>query len=96
MARQRALLTYDIADDRRRLRVWKLLRGYGVAVQESVFLLDLTAPRWSALEVAVRRIADPAADDIRIWPLCERCRRAARVWCAAGGPRDIPGPVIVV
>ncbi len=41
--RKRYLITYDVADDKRRNAVFKLLMGNGDHVQYSVFLCDLNA-----------------------------------------------------
>lgn len=41
--RQRYVVTYDIGDDRRLRKVFKLMKGYGVHLQYSVFRCDLTA-----------------------------------------------------
>jgi CRISPR-associated protein Cas2 len=94
MARRRALLTYDVSDDRRRARLYKLLRGYGLAVQESVFLLDLSPARWAELERRARALVNATADDVRLWPLCDRCHRDVRAWC--GAPLRSLGRVSIV
>jgi CRISPR-associated protein Cas2 len=40
--RRRYLVSYDVADDKRRTQIFELLLGYGDHVQYSVFLADLT------------------------------------------------------
>ncbi len=40
--RQRYIVTYDIADQRRLRKVFKLMKGYGEHLQFSVFRCDLT------------------------------------------------------
>ena len=35
------VVAYDVADDRRRLRIMKMMQGHGEHVQESVFECDL-------------------------------------------------------
>jgi CRISPR-associated protein Cas2 len=40
--RQRYIVTYDVADQKRLRRVFKLLKGYGEHLQFSVFRCDLT------------------------------------------------------
>lgn len=40
--RHYVLATYDIADERRLRKIFKLLRGYGDHIQYSVFLCQLT------------------------------------------------------
>jgi len=43
------IIAYDIADNKRRLRVVKTLESWGYRIQESVFQLRLDrAPRWRA------------------------------------------------
>lgn len=40
--RNRYLVSYDICDDKRLRRVYKTMRGFGDALQYSVFLCDLS------------------------------------------------------
>ncbi len=42
MIRKRYLYSYDIADDKRRTKVFKTLVGFGDHLQYSVFLCDLS------------------------------------------------------
>ena len=50
MARRRMLVTYDIADDRRRAQVFRVLNGFGDHLQYSVFLCQLNERERVALE----------------------------------------------
>lgn len=68
------IICYDIADDRRRLKVFRLLKDVGTAVQLSVFeswlnRQELLALRANLLSVIVAR----DGDTIRWYPLCARC-----------------------
>lgn len=69
------VVAYDVADDRRRVRLHTLLMGYGEAVQESVFecVVDEAAER--ALRRRVRRIARAGVDRVRFYPICGACAR---------------------
>ncbi|MBW1990880.1 MAG: CRISPR-associated endonuclease Cas2, partial [Deltaproteobacteria bacterium] len=49
------VVSYDIVDDRRRLRLAKLLTDYGHRVQKSVFECDLDDRRFLALKSQVER-----------------------------------------
>ncbi len=70
------LITYDIADDRRREDIATLLSGYGPRVQLSVFECEIRTRREaSALRSALRNLIDPLEDQIRIYPLDERTAR---------------------
>jgi len=55
MATQCWLVAYDVADQRRRTRLHKLLRSFGEAVQKSVFVCSLDAVRKARLEKLLRR-----------------------------------------
>jgi len=68
----RYLVTYDIADDRRREDVATLLSGYGPRVQLSVFECDLDSVRAAAeLQLSLRRLIDVDEDQVRLYPLDE-------------------------
>jgi CRISPR-associated protein Cas2 len=72
----RYLITYDIADDRRREDVATLLSGYGPRVQLSVFECDLRSSREAVgLRAKLHRMIDPIEDQIRLYPLDERAIR---------------------
>ena len=66
------LVAYDVADDKRRTKVFKKLKGRGEAVQYSVFRCWLTPAqmerlRWELTE----KLA--AEDEVLLMPLCGRC-----------------------
>ncbi|MBK6915006.1 MAG: CRISPR-associated endonuclease Cas2 [Ignavibacteriales bacterium] len=66
------LIVYDIADDKQRNSISKLLEIYGVRVQRSVFECNLN-------EVLYKELLDKLQDlstedvDMRIYPLCKEC-----------------------
>jgi CRISPR-associated protein Cas2 len=64
------VVTYDVADDRRRLRIMKLLEGYGEHVQESVFECDLRQSDYEKMLRRLQRAADLHADNIQVYHLC--------------------------
>jgi CRISPR-associated protein Cas2 len=73
----RYVVTYDIADDRRREDVATLLSGYGPRVQLSVFECDLRNRRESAsLQSKLRELIDPVEDQVRLYPLDDRAARS--------------------
>lgn len=94
MALTLAVVAYDIADDRRRTKAHKLLEAYGVPVQESVFLVELSARHWDELARRMLTLVDRAEDDVQVWPLCALCRSRAQVWC--GTPRAGAAAVEIV
>jgi CRISPR-associated protein Cas2 len=74
------VVTYDIADDRRREDVATILSGYGPRVQLSVFECELRTRReWASLQARLRELTDPIEDQIRLYPLDDRAARQVRV-----------------
>ena len=67
------LVSYDIADDRRRLKVSRVLEGYGERVQYSVFECDLRVKQYERLKEEMKELADDEEDSVRIYRLCRAC-----------------------
>jgi len=87
------VVTYDIADDRRREDVATVLSGYGPRVQLSVFECDLrTRQEAAALRAELRRLIDPVDDQVRLYPLDERAVRQVKVLGARTIAALIPRP----
>ncbi|NOK65510.1 MAG: CRISPR-associated endonuclease Cas2 [Chloroflexi bacterium AL-N10] len=63
------VVSYDIVDDRRRTKVRKILEGYGVRVQYSVFECTLDATAFGKAQQAVLVQIDPLVDRVRWYRL---------------------------
>lgn len=61
------LVVYDIPDNKRRLRVSKVLEGYGRRVQESVFECFITFPEMQKLHQKVLWRVKPQEDNVRFY-----------------------------
>ena len=68
----RYLVSFDIADDRRRRRATRLLEGHGTRMQESVYRLELRESQWQRLAMLLDAAIDARDDQWRGWPLCRR------------------------
>jgi CRISPR-associated protein Cas2 len=64
------VVAYDIADDRRRLRVMKMLEGYGAHVQESVFECDLKPAVYRQMVRRLQELIHRGQDNVRLYHLC--------------------------
>lgn len=64
------VVAYDIADNRRRLKVMKLLEGYGQHTQESVFECDLEARDYRQMMQRLGKLISQRADSVRCYHLC--------------------------
>jgi CRISPR-associated protein Cas2 len=81
------LICYDITSDRKRNRVAKILKDYGDRVQLSTFELpnlddQIWEKCWSRLQ---KRVELESGDSIRVYKLCESCRKVIQIWSPDGG-----------
>lgn len=67
------VVAYDISDDRRRLKLFKTLKRYGTAVQESVFECHLTTDQFVQMKQDVVLVIDARVDQVRFYTLCRQC-----------------------
>lgn len=66
------VIAYDTPSDRRRRRFAKLLEGYGVRVQWSVFECELRAQQLQELKRRLEKLIAQDQDSVRFWPVPER------------------------
>jgi CRISPR-associated protein Cas2 len=67
------VVCYDVRNNRRRLRLYRLLEGFGRPVQRSVFECDLRPAELGRLQARVGRIVSGDEDLVRYYVLCESC-----------------------
>ncbi len=87
------VVAYDIADDRRRSKVVKIMEGMGHRVNFSVFECMLTDIQYRTLCERLQKIVLAKDDKIIIYPLCTECY--ARIHYLPE-PRKQAAPTIVV
>lgn len=63
------LIIYDIVDNRKRVKLAKLLSGYGKRVQKSAFEAMLTTQRYNKLIEEILRYIDKTEDNVRIYKI---------------------------
>jgi CRISPR-associated protein Cas2 len=71
------LVCYDMVNNRRRDRVSRLLEGYGLRIQKSVFECVLTPDQYALLQrrLQTKRYINPTEDQIRFYPMSPRHRQ---------------------
>lgn len=69
------VVSYDVADDRRRARVASEMENFGRRVQYSVFECHLSDAQIIDLETRLQAIIDWDRDRVRYYRLCERDAR---------------------
>jgi CRISPR-associated protein Cas2 len=75
----RYLVSYDIADNRRRARLADELLNYGPCLQESLFLADTSEARLDEMRREIDQLIDPLQDSVLLFPLCDACWRKVEV-----------------
>lgn len=79
------VIAYDTPSDRRRRRLAKLLTGYGVRVQWSVFECELRHDQLEQLRRRLTRLVVEAEDSVRLWPVpAHSCAQAIQLGRAVG------------
>lgn len=91
------LVCYDVIHDRRRDRVAKLLQGYGLRVQKSVFECVLTPEQYDLLQqrLQTKRYLNPQEDQIRFYPMSPRHRQIVLI-LGVQPPRQVDDSVFIV
>lgn len=69
MPRRSFLVSYDVADDKRRNKLFKLLEGEGDHAQYSVFLCDFTPTELARLRGAIAEIIHDREDQVMLLDL---------------------------
>jgi len=73
------VVSYDIPDDERRLRISKALENFGERVQKSVFECDLADEDLNRLQKTLEALIVPEEDNLRYYRLCKDCLDQTRV-----------------
>ena len=73
------IVTYDIADNRRRYRIDKTLCGYGVRVQKSVFECHLDTTELEQMIEELKQHILNEEDSICLYSLCKKDRKRIHV-----------------
>ena len=66
------LVCYDIRDPQRWRKVFKLIKGYGISIQYSVFRCYLTKREAAKLKFEMEELLDKE-DDLLVVSLCSAC-----------------------
>ena len=76
----RYIVSYDITETKRRTRLRKNLLRFGNGVQFSVFECDLVPRELERMKKSIAAIIDKCEDNVRIYPICEKCANSVDVY----------------
>ncbi|WP_425435346.1 CRISPR-associated endonuclease Cas2 [Marininema halotolerans] len=68
------MVSYDIENDRRRSKVFKLLKDHGQWIQYSLFEVNCDDTEWIQLEFQLRDLID-SLDSLCIYVICSSCNK---------------------
>jgi CRISPR-associated protein Cas2 len=89
------VVSYDIVDDRRRLKIAKTLLDFGgQRVQRSVFECYITPANLEKLRQRLRKLIEEREDSVRFYRLCDDCQSVIERMGQAQ-PIDEPGLLII-
>lgn len=87
------LIAYDLSNNKRRLKLSKLLESLGMRVQGSVFEGWLTGPELDRLVKLGKPLIHQGEDSLRIYPVCRACHEKMIL---IGENRSAPEPGLVI
>lgn len=95
--RKRFLVAYDIRDEKRLRQVHKTMKGFGWAMQYSVFICDLDSMEMTSMKMALGGVIHHGADSIAVIDLGPPADRGQRCFQFMGIAPQLPtsGPVII-
>lgn len=67
------VVAYDVSDDRRRMRIVKILEKHGVRVNYSVYECMFTSAQFKKVQENVRKKINTNEDSIVFYPICVDC-----------------------
>ncbi|MBE9033034.1 CRISPR-associated endonuclease Cas2 [filamentous cyanobacterium LEGE 11480] len=73
------LVCYDVVDNNRRNRIAKLLKGYGLRVQKSVFECMLNDDQLQMVQKRLHKYLQPEEDQVRFYPMSGHTRRKVMI-----------------
>ncbi len=94
--RRRYVISYDVANDKRRTKIFELLLGYGDRVQFSVFLADLTRRELIVLRTKMRELLNEGEDQCMLVDLGRESRPLEGTLEVIGKPYKPPVRTMIV
>lgn len=67
------MVSYDIVEDKKRLKLMKFLKDYGDRVQKSVFECNLSPETYEEVKSGVEKIINKRKDRVRYYRICKGC-----------------------
>jgi len=89
------VVSYDIANDKRRNKIARTMEDYGTRVQYSVFEVNLKPSQVDKMRADLVKIVDEKVDSIRFYRLCQACYRQIQV-LGVGQAAEAPPEALII
>lgn len=73
------MISYDVVEDKKRLKLMKFLKDYGERVQKSVFECNLTSRIYEEVKSGVEEIINKRKDRVRYYRICKGCAEKVEI-----------------
>jgi CRISPR-associated protein Cas2 len=73
------LIAYDISSNKKRGRLHKFLKEFGLNTQKSVFECELDKEGLAHIASFAGKLIDPDTDSVRMYRICAGCMRKVRI-----------------
>ncbi|PIX24352.1 MAG: CRISPR-associated endonuclease Cas2 [Deltaproteobacteria bacterium CG_4_8_14_3_um_filter_45_9] len=67
------MISYDVVDDKKRLKLTKFLKDHGDRVQKSVFECNLSPKTYERVKSGIEKVINKRKDRVRYYRLCKGC-----------------------
>jgi CRISPR-associated protein Cas2 len=67
------VVAYDMPNTKRRTKLMKLMKGFGIHTQFSLFECELDEAEHEKMLWGIRRIIDADEDAVKVYRLCRSC-----------------------
>ncbi len=74
------MISYDVVDDSKRLRLMKFLKDYGTRVQKSVFECNFSPDLCERVKDGVEKIINKRKDRVRYYRMCGNCKDKVEIY----------------
>lgn len=73
------LISYDISSNKKRAKLHRFLKEFGLNTQKSVFECELDEEGLKRIVSYCRVLINPCTDSVRMYRICARCLRKVRI-----------------
>lgn len=82
------IICYDTPSDKRRRKLYKMLKNYAVSVQKSVFETFLDGPTFDQMMKKIYALMDSSSDSVRVYSMSRKAQKRMHVLGFPGRLKD--------